>query len=132
MKHRALLLGCLLGAIVLVGAPPAWAGGVIIHGKTSSTAAMTSGTIEGAPGTNAPMPAQGPLTATEQDIYLLASLIFNGHDAAQEEEASLILGGGVSTEHPVQGEVAGGCAGAPVSGLGALAMLGLLLHRRRR
>ena len=125
---------------VLMTASAAQAGGVIIDGRSPGTPSPGPTDPTGADtdpsDTSAPPTQQStPLTPTEQQIYLWAAMVLNGHDAASQPGAPPTPGAPPASASKIiedlQGtEDLGGCAAVPASALSML--VGLLLLRRRR
>ncbi len=108
------LAGAALVATALLSAGSAMAGIVITDGRTGASLM-----VEVDPTTQ--QPVIRTLTPKEQQLYVFASAVFNGHDAAVE------CGEECATD---EGEAAG-CQGAPASLL-ATVLSGVALLRRKR
>jgi hypothetical protein len=131
-RHSVPSLGVI--AAVLMAASAAQAGGVIIDGRAPGSPAPDTATSPTSAESSAAGGAKSttqatPLTPTEQQIYLWAALVLNGHDAATAPGAPPVTPSQIIDDLEAD-DAMGGCAQTPVSALSLLA--GLLLFWRRR
>jgi hypothetical protein len=110
-------------AAVLLTASAALAGGVIVDGHAGTPPPPIDNTGKAGASSSTSSP-------TDQQIYLWAAMVLNGHDAANAPGAPNV--GPCNIIDDIEPDDAvGGCAQTPSSALAVLAGL-LLLFRRRR